>query len=138
MSEAGAAAPTKTDKRLETDDAEELHRKLPLRRGALEADIDLAASTGKCNCSMCTKVGNRGVIIQPDAFRRWPAKRPWSDDQFGAKQGYHRFCETCGVRPFGRSYVEQIGGDHVSWPRRGVARGDPALNPSIRPSPSMR
>ena len=37
-----------------------------------------------------------------------------SDYQFGDKQGHHLFCATCGVRPFGRGYVEAIGGDYVS------------------------
>ena len=80
-----------------------------------DADIDLSAGTGKSNCSICTKTRNWSAIIKPAAFRSCaPAKMHFSDYQFGGKQGHHLFCRHCGVRPFGRGYVEQIGGDYVS------------------------
>lgn len=79
-----------------------------------EADLDLAQGTGKCNCSICTKTRNWSVIVKPEAFRLLSGEDALSNYQFGSLQAEHLFCRNCGVRPFGRGHIEQIGGAYVS------------------------
>lgn len=79
-----------------------------------EADIDLEAGTGRCNCSICTKRRNWGALIKPDAFRLLQGEAALSDYSFGTKQGSHRFCATCGCAPFSTGDVPEIGGAFVS------------------------
>ncbi|MGN6384552.1 MAG: GFA family protein [Dyella sp.] len=93
---------------------------------SFEADIDLAAGTNKCNCSICTKTRNWNAIIRPDAFRLLAGEDAQADYQFGRKAMHHLFCRTCGVHSFARGYVEEIGGHYVAVQLASLDDVDPA------------
>jgi hypothetical protein len=91
-----------------------------------EAAIDLATAaerskpalpgvwwttTFRCNCSFCAKTRYWKAFV-PAADFRWVAGREASTKyQFAGREIDHYFCATCGVQPFARSSLEQLGGE---------------------------
>ena len=78
------------------------HGSCHCRRVRFEADLDLSAGTGKCNCTYCRKIRNWSVIGKPDGFRLLTGKDALSDYQ--SAHGHHMFCKHCGVQRTARRH----------------------------------
>jgi hypothetical protein len=74
-----------------------------------ECEADLSAGTSKCNCSVCSKGRFWKAIVPAGAFRLQQGEEALSDYQFGGRVIHHLFCRTCGIKPFGRGQIEEIG-----------------------------
>ena len=79
-----------------------------------EAELDLASGSARCNCSICSKSRAWNIAVKPDAFRLVSGEEALTDYQFGSYSIHNLFCRNCGIRPFGRGHVEEIGGDFVA------------------------
>jgi hypothetical protein len=66
-----------------------------------EADLDLAAGTGKCNCTSCWKKRWWSARVQPDSFRSLGGEEHLSQYKPGEERGHRGFCKHCGVIPYG-------------------------------------
>jgi hypothetical protein len=81
-----------------------------------EADIDLAAGSNRCNCTICTKARAWFVLVKgadkvrvlagADAQTEYRWKPPGQDES----HLHYQFCKICGVRAFGWGEAEQMGG----------------------------
>ncbi len=79
----------------------------------IEAELDLTAGTGRCNCSICKKSRWWGISVKPEKVRSIQGE----DNTFSYQSGSAvdmRHCKTCGLRVYGKGYVEQIGGHFVA------------------------
>lgn len=76
-----------------------------------ECDTDLTQDTSKCNCSICAKTRFWKAIVKADSFRLLQGEDTLSDYRFGSNTIHHLFCSRCGVKPFGRGSLDDLGGD---------------------------
>jgi hypothetical protein len=74
-----------------------------------ECDLDLAAGTSRCNCSICAKGRFWKAVVPADAFRLTKGEDSLSDYTFGSRSIHHLFCKRCGIKPFGRGHLDEIG-----------------------------
>jgi hypothetical protein len=62
--------------------------------GALrfEVEVDLAGGVSRCNCTICTKVGSSGAVVEPEAFRALSDEAELGQYAFGGKTARRYFC----------------------------------------------
>lgn len=70
-------------------------------RVAIEADLDLAQSSYRCNCSICRRTRFWPAVATPDRFRLLSGENELTRYVFGPQKNHHYFCRQCGVRVFG-------------------------------------
>ena len=80
----------------------------------IEADVDLQAGSGRCNCSICSKLRAWTIILKPQAFRLLAGEQDLGSYEWGAKISARRFCKHCGVHVFGCGHLKEVGGDFCS------------------------
>ncbi len=79
-----------------------------------EADIDVSKGAGRCNCSICTKIGATAHLIKPEAFTLLTGEENLGVYEWGAKISRRFFCKNCGIHCFSRGHLAEVGGDYVS------------------------
>jgi hypothetical protein len=74
-----------------------------------ECDLDLAAGTSRCNCSVCAKGRFWKAVVPARAFRIRQGEGALSEYTFASRSIHHFFCKRCGIKPFGRGHLDEIG-----------------------------
>lgn len=74
-----------------------------------EADLDLAAPTFRCNCSICRRTRFWAAVARDEGFRVLSGRERLTRYLFNTRKNEHWFCATCGVRPFGVGTETPIG-----------------------------
>jgi hypothetical protein len=75
-----------------------------------ECELDLAEGTSKCNCSICRKGRFWKAIVPAARFRLTQCGAALTEYTFGSGSIRHFFCKRCGIKPFGRGHLEELGG----------------------------
>lgn len=73
-------------------------------------DLDLSAGTSKCNCSVCGKGRFWKAIARAGDFRLLQGEEALNAYRFGSHAIAHMFCRHCGIKPFGRGEMAELGG----------------------------
>ncbi|HEX7926870.1 MAG TPA: GFA family protein [bacterium] len=70
-----------------------------------EVSLELEQGTFKCNCTMCTKARFWGMAVQAETFKVVAG----ADDltTYTGKNVSHHFCKHCGIKLFGKVFVQQ-------------------------------
>ncbi len=74
-----------------------------------EADLDLSASSYRCNCSICRRTRFWPAISGANGFRLLAGEQELTEYRFNTRKNQHFFCKHCGVRAFGIGNETPIG-----------------------------
>ena len=74
-----------------------------------EAELDLAQSSYRCNCSICRRTRFWPAVAMPEHFRLLAGEAELTEYRFNTRKNLHFFCRVCGVRPFGVGTETAIG-----------------------------
>ncbi|MEN3277943.1 MAG: hypothetical protein V7631_3733 [Massilia sp.] len=77
------------------------------------ADIDLAAGTIKCNCSICTKMRFWAAPVPSAAFRLLAGAEALGEYRFHLRRDGHYFCRHCGINVFSTGESPSRGAFHA-------------------------
>ena len=78
-----------------------------------EADIDLAAGTIKCNCTICSKMRFWAAQVPSRAFRLTGGEDRLREYRFHTRQDAHYFCGHCGINTFSTGVSPALGAFHA-------------------------
>jgi len=95
------------------------------KRVRYQVDLDLAKGTGRCNCTLCTKLRAWSANVKPDAFKLLSGEDALSTYSKSEYMQY-RFCRHCGVQAFGTGNIPELGGAFVSVKLGGLDDVEPA------------
>ena len=70
-------------------------------RVKFQVALDIAAGTGKCNCTNCWKKRMWTARATPEDFRSISGEEELSGYKPGQSKGHTGFCKHCGVVPYG-------------------------------------
>ena len=73
------------------------------------ADIDPAAGSVKCNCTICSKMRFWAAVVEPSRFQLLDGGASLREYRFGAHRDGHHFCGVCGINVFSTGVAQQSG-----------------------------
>jgi hypothetical protein len=79
-----------------------------------DADIDFALGSYKCNCTICAKTRYWGINVKPESFRLISGADALTDYRYHTRRMQILFCKHCGVAPFSRGNIPELGGAVLS------------------------
>lgn len=70
--------------------------------GAVRFEVEAPAKVEceNCNCSICAKSGYLHMIVPQSKFRLLSGEGQLTTYTFNTGVAQHRFCATCGIKPF--------------------------------------